>query len=136
MSPQRSAGFTLVEMLITVAIIGILAAIAYPSYQAYVQQSRRADVMANMAALAQTLERAYSTQGQYPSSLAGANAAAATDFYDVSVALTTSGGRNIQYTMTATAKGVQTADTEKGTACTPLTFNSLGEQTPAVCWNG
>src|SRR5258708_40114560 len=39
--PRRSAGFTLVEVMIVVAIIGIMAAIAYPSYQSYVMRAKR-----------------------------------------------------------------------------------------------
>ena len=54
----RRAGFTLIEMMITVAIIGILAATAVPAFQAYQHRSRRSESYANLAAIAK-LEKGY-----------------------------------------------------------------------------
>src|SRR5690554_2337838 len=62
---RRSSGFTLIELMIVVAIVGILAAIAYPSYQRYVQDSRRSDARANLLQLAQFMERYYTANGRY-----------------------------------------------------------------------
>lgn len=62
---RRSLGFTLIELMITVAIIGILSAIAYPSYQDYVKQARRADAQASLMELAQFMERHYTSKGGY-----------------------------------------------------------------------
>jgi len=50
-------GFTLIELMITVAIIGILAAIAYPSYQEYIIRTHRADVQAELLRLAGELQK-------------------------------------------------------------------------------
>jgi type IV pilus assembly protein PilE len=61
----KSKGFTLIELMITVAIIGILAAIALPSYQNYVRQSNRAVAKAILYENAQFMERFYTQNNQY-----------------------------------------------------------------------
>ena len=58
-------GFTLIELMITVAIVGILAAIAYPSYHQYVLKGRRAEGRAALMALLQQQERYYTQYGKY-----------------------------------------------------------------------
>ncbi len=58
-------GFTLIELMITVAIVGILAAIAYPSYVEHVNRSRRADAQATLMELAQWLEKNYMLNSKY-----------------------------------------------------------------------
>ena len=54
---QKNQGFTLIELMIVVAIVGILAAVAYPSYQESVRRTKRADAQADMMALANNLQR-------------------------------------------------------------------------------
>ena len=68
---KRVLGFTLIEMIITVAIIGILAAIAYPSYQESVRKSRRAEGRAVLMELAQFMERNYTVANRYDQDRAG-----------------------------------------------------------------
>ncbi len=58
-------GFTLIELMIVVAVVGILAAIAYPSYQEQVRKSRRADGAAVLMQNAQFLERFFTENGRY-----------------------------------------------------------------------
>ena len=54
--PVNQKGFTLIELMIVVAIVGILAAIAYPSYQGYIERTNRADMMSEMQQIASRIE--------------------------------------------------------------------------------
>lgn len=67
--PKKQHGFTLIELMIVVAIVGILAAIAYPSYAEYVRRGHRADARAGLLQAQQWLERASTATGVYPTSL-------------------------------------------------------------------
>ena len=66
MSADKSQhGFTLIELMVVVAIIGILSAIAYPSYLQYVIRANRADAQAFMLENVQFMERYFTTNGTY-----------------------------------------------------------------------
>lgn len=62
---NNDRGFTLIEMMVVVAIIGILAAIAYPSYQRYVIKTKRTDMMSEMQNIASEIESRKLAQGSY-----------------------------------------------------------------------
>ncbi|SJN44134.1 Type IV pilus biogenesis protein PilE [Psychrobacter sp. JB385] len=64
---NMNQGFTLIELLIVVAIIGILAAIAYPSYLGYIEKGMRTDMMGEMHSIASTIESRKLAQGKYNS---------------------------------------------------------------------
>lgn len=72
----RLSGFTLIELMITVVIVGILAAIAYPSYRNYMIQARRSDAHVALAKAAALQEKFYSDCGWYAANLTGARACA------------------------------------------------------------
>ncbi|MCC4620365.1 type IV pilin protein, partial [Xanthomonas cassavae CFBP 4642] len=66
---QRAAGngFTLIELMIVVAVVGILAAVAYPSYAEHIRKSRRAQAKADLVEYAQMAERSHTTNNTYAS---------------------------------------------------------------------
>lgn len=68
---QRRAqkGFTLIEVMIVVAVIGILTAVALPSYNEYIRKGHRADARAGLLQAQQWLERASTATGNYPATL-------------------------------------------------------------------
>lgn len=65
MNRSENSGFTLIELMIVVAIIGILAAIAYPSYQNHIEKTRRSVAQAELMELAQWMERRYTASYDY-----------------------------------------------------------------------
>jgi len=62
---RRGAGFTLIELMIVVAVVAILAAIAYPSFQDAIRKSKRAQAKADLVELAQRFERYHTVNGTY-----------------------------------------------------------------------
>lgn len=93
---DNGRGFTLIEMMIVVAIIGILAAIAYPSYQRYVIKTKRTDMMSEMQNIASEIESRKLAQGSYSAISAGIKDDFATEYprqgtqlYDVTINPTT-----------------------------------------------
>ena len=126
-------GFTLVELMITVVIISILAAIAFPNYSAYVERARRADGKEGLLRAAQWLERAATSTGTYPT----------VAIFNASGFITSEGGKyNIVYALVAGGGYNLTATPViADTGCDELTLNHTGTRgktgtlSASDCWN-
>lgn len=126
-------GFTLIELLIVVTVIGILATIAYPSYQDYIRKNRRAGIQSFMVQLAAKQEQYVLDAREYAS---GASAVATLGltvpptlqtYYDFTTVPITATTAPLAFTITATAIGAQSVDGN-------LTLDSTGAKTPAGKW--
>lgn len=70
-SPARVRGFTLIELMVTVTIVAVLAAIALPSYASYIARARRADAMGQLVQAAQFMQRFYAANDSFSTDRAG-----------------------------------------------------------------
>ena len=138
MMQTRQGGLTLVELMVVVAVMAIIATIAYPIYTNQVQKSRRADAKVALETVAMAQERFYTINGEYAAGLSSLQVSTEIQggtsdqgYYDITIAR--SGADNEQFTVTATAAsgGPQAGDS----ACATFSINHQGVKTPASgCW--
>jgi type IV pilus assembly protein PilE len=143
MTIDNRNGFTLIELMVTVAIVGILAAIALPSYTSYIKQANRSDAKSVLLENAQFLERNYTENNKYHQNSAGTgitlpvvtSPVSGTALYDISVPILTA----TTYTLTATPV---TGGRMDGDECGALSINQLGQKSVSndasldadTCW--
>ena len=130
--PNRSQGFSLIELMIAVVIVGILAAIAIPMYSDYVTRSRRADGQATLMQIAQELERCYTQFSKYnDNSCSVVNGGVVSETSDQGFYVVTANKLDESaFTLTATPQNEQADDTD----CGELKLTHLGNQLPPDCW--
>jgi type IV pilus assembly protein PilE len=145
---KKIKGFTLIELMIVVAIVGILSAIAIPSYQESVRKSRRADAKGALLGLANAMERRFTETNSYK--LAAGTTGAPTDTGTPYIYNVNSSGTDEYYNITIDAAdefsyllGAEPKAAQASDQCGKLTLTSTGEKnianaTPGVdkadCW--
>lgn len=131
MHRKKSAGFTLLELMIVVVVIAILAALAYFNFSRYAFRSRRVDGQSLLQKIAAAEERYYTNFNNYTTSITGAaptglgftSANSEKGYYSAGVVV---GAANQTYTLTATPQGSQSTD-----VCGGLGLSNTGNKTPA-----
>ncbi len=135
---QKQKGFTLIELMIVIAIIGILAAIAIPAYQDYIARSQASEAVSLMSGTKTPMSEAYSDTGSWPlvSTVAGT-----TSGKYVSTITSTTGTGTVTITATMKTSGVNasiTGDTvlmtsTSGSSWTCLKGTIANQYLPAAC---
>jgi type IV pilus assembly protein PilE len=127
----KHLGFTLIELMITVAVVAVLAAVAFPSYQQHVRKSRRAEAQSFMMAVASRQQQFLVDTRSYATTVAAVGVQVpsnVTQGYTMALDVPAGG---TTFTLTLTPTSIQSAD-----ACGTLSIDQGGSKTPATsgCW--
>ena len=136
---RGAAGFTLIEVMIVVAIVAILTAIALPSYQEYVRRGHRAEARAGLQQAATWMERAATAQGTYPLTAAFPGGLQSVPSGRYTIALASTDGASWTLTASRVAGSAQATDkcgdyTLTNTGLRNITNNAIGTSV-IDCWD-
>lgn len=123
-------GFTLIELMVAVAVVAILATIALPSYTEYVKRGTRADAQSFLMEVALRQQQRLVDRRAYAATITDLGMSVPTSIsgkYTVSMSAPAAVPPN--FTITAAPQGAQSTE-----ACGTLTVNSNGTRSPAKCW--
>lgn len=129
---RKELGFTLIEVMVTVAIVAILASIAYPSYLSQVRKSRRAEAQATMMSIAGKQQQMMLDTRSYATSVSALNVTVpASVAQNYTITITVNAGTNTipTFTVEGTPLGTQAAD-----SCRVLSVNQASVKNPSSCW--
>jgi type IV pilus assembly protein PilE len=137
-------GFSLIELMVAVAVVGIITAIALPSYRSYVLRSNRTDAIRTLSFYQQALERCYSQNFSYINAAAtpcpsapGTPTTSTDNYYNITFPVLAAN----QYTILAVPTGPQAKDTQ----CASMQVSQNGAQSALdsggvdstqACWGG
>ncbi|WP_154223394.1 type IV pilin protein [Marinicella rhabdoformis] len=131
---KNKSGFTLIELVVVIAIIALLASYAIPNYRQYVVRSKRVEAQDKVLQVAGMYEKFYANTNAYPTNVTGGGTA---------LSLTNSFLRwkdyrivhqnrpNNGWRIRAVARGKQATDDP---SCIRIQYDNLGQKTPAACW--
>ncbi|MEZ9819126.1 type IV pilin protein [Shewanella sp. 10N.286.45.A1] len=133
---RKLQAFTLIELLIVIAIMGILATVVLPSYQSYIQDGRRSEAQRTIIQHVALLERQYTRMGGYPDSLVVPTSDSKYYSFSYSVADAAAESKASNDATTFTLKATPKSGTSQaGDRCGTLSINQQGAKTPAQgCW--
>ena len=135
---RQIRGFTLIELMIVVAVVGILAGVAYPAYQESGRRAKRSDGRGALLDAVTRLERFYSDNNQYTNNWgaapAGANIASTSEKGHYTLTIGALGANNQTYTLTATPVGFADSKCGNFTLTNAGVQGKSGTDTVEYCW--
>jgi len=129
MSIRQEKGFTLIELMIVIAIVGILAAVAYPAYTESVRKTKRSDAFVSLLRAASMQEREYTQENAYSGTIGDIGGSASDEgYYTIAVSIAACTSSCFSLSATPATGGAQVSDTN----CWTMTLDHTGKKSSAT----